>query len=337
MILWVNTFNNYFHAKTAQHAFEVLEAAGYDVVVPLQNLCCGRPLYDYGMLDRAKQFLRDVIDELRPELERGTPIVGLEPSCISVFKDELLNLFPDDADARRLSESVTLFGDFLAADASWSAPRLAAKATVHAHCHHKSVLGTAGDKSVLEAMGVDANWLDDGCCGMAGAFGFEAGEHYEVSVAVGELALLPSIRSAGPDDLIITDGFSCREQICQCTDREALHLADVIHLALRQLHPPAPLLRCHPELVEGRACRRTSLSKDASLSKDVPLAVSSSVHHVYVKDVAAVGQDAEAQLNLLEVPGLGGPIPLPSAGGRVAVAAREVKAEFRVLLVAGTH
>ncbi|MFY9630612.1 MAG: FAD-linked oxidase C-terminal domain-containing protein [Candidatus Cybelea sp.] len=237
VILWVDTFNNYFHAPTAQHAFEVLEAAGYDVVVPLQNLCCGRPLYDYGMLDRAKQFLRNVIDELRPELQRGTPIVGLEPSCISVFKDELLNLFPDDGDARRLSESVVMFGDFLTADESWSAPRLAAKATVHAHCHHKSVLGTAGDKSVLEAMGVDAKWLDDGCCGMAGAFGFEAGEHYEVSVTVGELALLPSIRNANPDELIITDGFSCREQISQCTDREALHLADVIHLALFQRHP----------------------------------------------------------------------------------------------------
>jgi Fe-S oxidoreductase len=232
VILWVDTFNNYFHAPTAQHAFEVLEAAGYEVVVPLQNLCCGRPLYDYGMLDRAKQFLRNVITELRPELERGTPVVGLEPSCISVFKDELINLFPDDVEARRLSESVMLLGDFLAADASWSAPKLDAKATVHAHCHHKSVLGTAGDKSVLEAMGVDATWLDDGCCGMAGAFGFEAGEHYEVSVKAGELALLPNIRSAAAGELIVTNGFSCREQIAQCTDREALHLADVIHLAL---------------------------------------------------------------------------------------------------------
>ncbi len=210
----------------------MLEAAGYEVVVPLQNLCCGRPLYDYGMLDRAKRLLRNIIDELRSELERGTPIIGLEPSCVSVFKDELLNLFPDDADARRLSESVTLLGDFLAADTSWSAPRLDVKAVVHAHCHHKSVLGTAGDKAVLEAMGVDANWLDDGCCGMAGAFGFEAGEHYEVSVKAGELALLPNVRNAAPDELIVTNGFSCREQIGQCTDRAALHLADIIHLAV---------------------------------------------------------------------------------------------------------
>ncbi|HEY1881621.1 MAG TPA: FAD-binding and (Fe-S)-binding domain-containing protein [Candidatus Cybelea sp.] len=241
VILWVDTFNNYFHAPTAQHAFEVLEDAGYEVVVPLQNLCCGRPLYDYGMLDRAKLFLRRVIDELRPELERGTPIVGLEPSCVSVFKDELLNLFPQDAGARRLSEAVTLLGEFLAADESWQAPKLAAKATVHAHCHQKAVLSTAGDTAVLKAMGVKAEWLDAGCCGMAGAFGFEAGEHYEVSVKAGELVLLPSVRKTASDDLIISNGFSCREQIRQCTDREALHLADVIYLAAQSRTLPSPL------------------------------------------------------------------------------------------------
>ncbi|MBV8530403.1 MAG: FAD-binding oxidoreductase [Candidatus Eremiobacteraeota bacterium] len=240
VLLWLDTFNNYFHAETARHALEVLEAAGYDVVVPERRLCCGRPLYDYGMLDLAKALLRQIMDELRPELEAGTPIVGLEPSCVSVFKDELLNLYPGDRDARRLSDQVMMLGDFLAADRSWAAPHLEARATVHAHCHHKSVLGTQADEAVLERMGVETRWLDDGCCGMAGAFGFEAGEHYEVSIKAGELAFLPHVREAGAGELIVSDGFSCREQVAQTGDRQVLHLADVLWLGLHH-DPGAPL------------------------------------------------------------------------------------------------
>ena len=231
VMLWVDTFNNYFHARTARHALEVLEAAGYDVVIPKRHLCCGRPLYDYGMLDLARVLLREIIDELRGQIEAGTKVVGLEPSCISVFKDEMLNLYPHDKDARRLSEQVMMLGDFLAADKSWTAPALDVRATVHAHCHHKSVLGTQGDQTILARMGVETRWLDDGCCGMAGAFGFEAGEHYDVSVKAGELAFLPHVRETRRDELIVSDGFSCREQVSQTTDRQALHLADVIWLA----------------------------------------------------------------------------------------------------------
>ena len=234
VILWADTFNNYFHSTTAQHAVEVLEAAGYEVLVPEQTLCCGRPLYDYGMIDLGKVFLRQIIDALRPEIERGTPVVGLEPSCVSVFRDELRNLYPNDPDATRLSNQTMMLGEFLAKDEGWRPPRLERKAVVHGHCHHKSLLGTAPDEDVMRKMGIDARWLDDGCCGMAGAFGFEAGEHYDVSLKVGELGYLPHVRSAASDELIVSDGFSCREQAMQTTDRQVLHLADVIWLAMQQ-------------------------------------------------------------------------------------------------------
>ena len=233
VILWADTFNTYFHAATARHAVEVLEAASYDVVVPEQVLCCGRPLYDYGMIRQAKGLLREILDALRPEIEAGTPVVGLEPSCISVFKDELLNLFPNDHDARRLSQQTMLLGDFLAKDERWTAPPLHRKVWLHGHCHHKSVLGMGGDRKVLHALGVELTELDDGCCGMAGAFGFEAGEHYDVSLACGELEYIPKVRDAAPDTIVIGDGFSCREQAAQTTPRQGLHLADVIWLALR--------------------------------------------------------------------------------------------------------
>jgi FAD/FMN-containing dehydrogenase/Fe-S oxidoreductase len=232
VILWADTFNNYFHSTTARHALSVLETAGYDVIVPETVLCCGRPLYDYGMIDLGKILLREIIDTLRPEIERGTPIVGLEPSCVSVFRDELRNLFPNDPEAARLSSQTMMFGEFLARDKEWSPPRLERKALVHGHCHHKSLLGTQPDEEVMKKMGLEARWLDDGCCGMAGAFGFEAGEHYDVSLKVGELGYLPAVREAAADTLLISDGFSCREQVMQTTDRQVLHFADVVWLAM---------------------------------------------------------------------------------------------------------
>ncbi|MGC2407505.1 MAG: FAD-binding and (Fe-S)-binding domain-containing protein [Candidatus Cybelea sp.] len=268
VILWADTFNTYFHAETAQHAVEVLETAGYDVVVPERTLCCGRPLYDYGMLGLAKTMLREIMDTLRPEIEAGTTIVGLEPSCVSVFKDELLNLYPNDRDAQRLSEQVMMFGDFLAQDVAWQPPRLDKRATVHAHCHHKSVLGTEGDAKVLERMGVDANWLDDGCCGMAGAFGFEAGEHYDVSMRAGELAYLPQVRATARDQLIVSDGFSCREQVMQTTDRQVLHLADVLWLALqpKSVAGERPELLAMPDRQAVRSHARRDFAVGAALA-----------------------------------------------------------------------
>ena len=232
VLLWPDTFNNYFHPATAQAAVDVLEAAGFRVLLPKENLCCGRPLYDFGLLDRAKRLLRRILDVLASEIAGGVPLVVLEPSCAAVFRDELLNLFPDDPRARKLSQQTFLLSEFLEKKAQhFTLPKLARKALLHGHCHHKSIMKMTNEESVLKKMGVDFHAPAPGCCGMAGSFGFEK-EKYEVSVAIGELELLPAVRKTPPDSLIIADGFSCREQISQCAGREAVHLAQVIQMAL---------------------------------------------------------------------------------------------------------
>jgi Fe-S oxidoreductase len=234
VILWPDTFNNYFSPQTAIAAVEVLESAGYEVLLPPGTLCCGRPLYDFGMLARAKDLLLQVLDDLAPFIEADVPVVGLEPSCAAVFRDEIRNLFPRDERARCLSEQTFLLSEFLEKCApDFQLPRLQRKAILHGHCHHKSVMKMTDEEAVLTRMGVDFQAPAPGCCGMAGSFGFEE-DKYEVSIAVGELELLPAVRGAATDSLIIADGFSCREQIAQCTDRHALHLAEVIQMALTE-------------------------------------------------------------------------------------------------------
>ena len=245
VILWADTFHNYFHPETAQAAVEVLEAAGFEVLVPQANLCCGRPLYDFGMLDRAKRLLLATLDVLEPKLAAGVPVVGLEPSCVAVFRDELCNLFPDDARARRLSRQTFLLSEFLEKSApNFVIPPLRRKALVHGHCHHKSIMKMTDEESVLRRLGLDFHAPAPGCCGMAGSFGFEE-EKYKFSQDIGELELLPAVRAAAPETLIIANGFSCREQIAQGTDRRALHLAEVLQMALHQAAdgsetPPQP-------------------------------------------------------------------------------------------------
>ncbi len=231
-ILWPDTFNNHFHPEVAQAAVEVLETAGFQVWVPERSLCCGRPLYDFGMLDTAKKLLRQVLDTLRPAIAAGIPVVGLEPSCVAVFRDEMVNLFPNDEDARRLHQQTFLLSEFLESKADhFQPPHLTRKALVHGHCHHKSIMKMDAEKKVLSKIGLDYQMLETGCCGMAGSFGFEK-EHFDISRAVGEQVLLPAVRQAAEDTLLITDGFSCREQIEQLTGRRPLHLAEVLQLAL---------------------------------------------------------------------------------------------------------
>ncbi|HEU0025763.1 MAG TPA: FAD-linked oxidase C-terminal domain-containing protein [Ktedonobacterales bacterium] len=232
VILWPDTFNNHFHPEVAMAAVEVLEAAGYTVIVPEQTLCCGRPLYDYGFLDMAKRLLRQILSTLAADIQAGTPVVGLEPSCVSVLRDELVNLFPHDENARRLSQQTFLLSEFLARE-GYTPPKLEGKALVHGHCHHKALMGMRDEEALLKAMGLDFTTLDSGCCGMAGAFGFER-EHYQISVDVGERVLLPAVRAADERTLVLTDGFSCREQITQVTGRHTLHLAEALQMALRQ-------------------------------------------------------------------------------------------------------
>jgi Fe-S oxidoreductase len=235
VLLWPDTFNNYFHPETAKAAVEVLEAAGWQVIVPEPWLCCGRPLYDWGMLGLAKRQLGQIVEALRPQIRAGIPMVGLEPSCTAVFRDELLNLFPHDEDARRLQAQTLTLAEFLTEKAdAYELPQLRRKAIVHGHCHHKAIMRMHAEADVLDRLGLDYELLDSGCCGMAGSFGFEKGERYEVSMRAGERVLLPAVRGCAPDTLVIGDGFSCREQIAQATDRQALHLAQVLQMALRE-------------------------------------------------------------------------------------------------------
>ncbi len=238
VLLWADTFNNYFQPQTARAAVEVLETAGYRVLVPQANLCCGRPLYDFGMLDRAERLLLEILDTLEPEIEAGIPVVGLEPSCVAVFRDELINLFPRDERAQALSRQTFLLSEFLEQELGPNAslPQINRKALLHGHCHHKSIMKMTAEESLLRRIGVDFQSPAPGCCGMAGSFGFEH-DKFEVSAAIGELELLPAVRQAPPDWLIIADGFSCREQIAQGTGRHALHLAEVLQMLLHGADP----------------------------------------------------------------------------------------------------
>ena len=234
VILWADTFNNYFLPSTAIAAVDVLEAAGFEVMVPPGNLCCGRPLYDFGMLGRAKGLLLEALDTLAPYIAAGVPVVGLEPSCAAVFRDELKNLFPKDERARHLAQQTFLLSEFLEKCApEFELPKLERKAIVHGHCHHKSIMKMTEEEAVLHKMGISFQTPAPGCCGMAGSFGFEQ-DKYAVSMAVGELELLPAVRRAPLDSLIIANGFSCREQIAHGTARHAFHLAEVIQMALEE-------------------------------------------------------------------------------------------------------
>jgi Fe-S oxidoreductase len=161
-------------------------------------------------------------------------VIALEPSCGAVLRDELPNLFPDDEDAKRLTRQTLSLGEFLAGlGDQWRAPRLERTALVHLHCHQKATTDTDCDAQVLDRLGLDHQILNAGCCGLAGSFGYEAGEKYEVSMKAGEHGLFPAVRGAPAHALLITDGFSCSSQIAHGTDRQALHLAQVVQMALR--------------------------------------------------------------------------------------------------------
>jgi Fe-S oxidoreductase len=228
VLLWADTFTNYFQPSVAEAASDVLAAAGFRVKVLQRHVCCGRPLYDFGMLDRAKRYLIDCMNALSAELAAGTPIVVLEPSCASVFRDEASNLLPDDPRTVKLKKQTLLLSEFLLKMApEFKPPQTQRNMLLHVHCHQRAIFNVKDEISALTATGGDVKMLDSGCCGMAGPFGFEQ-KSFSVSQALGERALLPAVRAADARTLIVTDGFSCREQIAQNTDRRAVHLAEVL-------------------------------------------------------------------------------------------------------------
>ncbi len=236
VVLFADTFTDGFAPSQGLAALRVLRAAGFEVEVPRADLCCGRPLYDRGFLKQGRRLLTRVLDAFQSELDSGVPVVVLEPSCEAVFHDELPNLLSADPRAKRLDRMAMGLGEFVARNPHSFGPaltgRLAAPAVLHGHCHQKALVGMADEAAVLRSIGLAPAQPEPGCCGMAGAFGFERGEHYELSMLIGERALLPAVRAADEDALVIADGFSCREQISQSTGKRALHLAEILEMAL---------------------------------------------------------------------------------------------------------
>ena len=236
VVLWADTFTNLFEPDIGTAALEVLDAAGFAPQLSPPGLCCGRPLYDFGMLGIAKRALRRVLNDMSTPIQEGWPVVVLEPSCASVFRDELRKLMPHDEHARRLAAQTVTLDELLERDApDWDPPRLERRALIHGHCHRGALSGPGFGRDLLARAGLDASLTNAGCCGMAGSFGYEAGERYEVSMAIGERVLLPAVREAGPDTILVADGFSCRTQIAAGTGRRALHTAEVLQLGLQPI------------------------------------------------------------------------------------------------------
>jgi Fe-S oxidoreductase len=230
VLLWPDTWNNYYHPQTLVAAETVLTETGFAVDAPEGHICCGRPLYDFGFLDHARNYLEDVLKRMAPRIDAGMPFIFLEPSCASVFKDELLEFFPKDDRAQRLSKQVWLLADWLAANApDWLPWRLeGAHVLLHGHCHHKAVFGgPASEMALLRRAGANVEQIKAGCCGMAGPFGFEA-EKFEVSKMIAGDGLMPAVEAAGPTTVLLADGFSCREQIQQLGHKQALHFVELL-------------------------------------------------------------------------------------------------------------
>ena len=241
MVLWPDTFTEHLSPSVGRAAVRVLEAAGVGIELPGNGegrgdgrgegrggrVCCGLTYVSTGQLDRARTVMRRTLDLMEPLLERGLPVVVLEPSCAATLTTDLPELLGDDPRAARLAASVRTFAQALEECApAWRPPVLDRPVAGQTHCHQHAVLGDAAERRLRERAGLTGE-LSGGCCGLAGNFGFERG-HYEVSVACAEDQLLPSVRASGPDTELLADGFSCRTQLDQLEGRGARHLAEVL-------------------------------------------------------------------------------------------------------------
>ncbi|MBP0459860.1 FAD-binding and (Fe-S)-binding domain-containing protein [Streptomyces montanisoli] len=249
VLLWPDTFTTYFHPSIAKAAVRVMEDAGFHVAVPTEAVCCGLTWISTGQLDTAKRVLSRSIQTLQPWIEAGTPVVGLEPSCTAVFRADAPELMPDDEDVKRLAKQFLTFSELLLRHApeDWQPPTLTRAATVQTHCHQHAITKFDADRELMRRAGIDADVLDEGCCGLAGNFGFEAG-HHDVSMRIAEQGVLPAVRDAAPDAFVLADGFSCRTQIEQGgAGRGVLHLAEALALGLDGSVPED-----HPEKAASR-------------------------------------------------------------------------------------
>jgi Fe-S oxidoreductase/FAD/FMN-containing dehydrogenase len=232
VLLFPDTFTNFFEPEVGTAATQVLERAGFDVILPPKDLCCGRPLYEAGKLDAARARLLEIVEALGPFVDRGISIVGLEPSCLLTLRDELLAFFPRYSAARKIAGKAMLLDEFLANHAKqFRPPNLKGQALIHGHCHQKTLVGLAPELELLKkAQGLTVEALDAGCCGMAGAFGYDV-RRFEISRTIAQRVLIPALQQAPPDTLIIADGFACRSQIRQfCEGCHPMHLAQALNI-----------------------------------------------------------------------------------------------------------
>ena len=226
VVIMVDTFTDHFSPEVGQAAVRVLRRAGWEPFVVERAGCCGLTWISTGQLDGAKKQLRALVSDLAPAAERHVPVIGLEPSCTAVVRGDAAELLPGDADAALVSRSTSTLAEFLAGDDRWAAPDLAGVDVVaQPHCHHHGVMGWSPDAALLRGAGANLQQLG-GCCGLAGNFGVEQG-HYEVSVKVAEQHLFPAM-DAKPDAALLADGFSCRTQIADLTERRGIHLAQLL-------------------------------------------------------------------------------------------------------------
>jgi len=244
VVLLVDTFNRYFEPENVRAALDVLEAAGYKVEIAAPRdggrpLCCGRTFLAAGLVDEARVEAQRMLDALRPFVDRGVPIVGLEPSCLLTLRDEYL-VMGLDGEIGPTAERALLFEEFLADEADAGrlrldlAPLRAQTALLHGHCHQKAFDAMAAVRKVLGMIpGLNVQTVDSGCCGMAGSFGYEA-EHFVVSMKMAEQSLLPAVRNAGPETIVVADGTSCRHQIRDGARKKALHVARVLQMSLEE-------------------------------------------------------------------------------------------------------
>lgn len=242
VVLFADSFNAYHTPPPLQAAAQFLDATGHRVEVPGPRTCCGRTLLSKGQIPAAQRRALRTVEVLHPYAADGVPIVGLEPSCILTLRDEFLDLLPGEPRAEAVADAVYTFEEYVAeraedgafADVAWQNGR--GDVLVHGHCHQKALIGTDATERVLSLPGYQVEAVDAGCCGMAGAFGYEA-EHVEVSKQMAELRLAPAVRAAAPDTALAATGFSCRSQIKDVTDRTAQHPAELLWAAL---DAPAP-------------------------------------------------------------------------------------------------
>jgi Fe-S oxidoreductase len=252
VLLWPDTFTNYFHPHIGQSAVQVLEEAGWQVEIPTEPLCCGLTWISTGQLAIAKRMLRRTSAHLAEHVRSGGLVVGLEPSCAAVFRSDAPELLPEDHDIARLREQTVTLSELLLDHTPGWTPRPVrgdVRALAQVHCHQHAITGWGKDQELLAAAGVSVERLNSGCCGLAGNFGFERG-HLDVSKACAEEVLLPAVRSADPSTVIFADGFSCRTQIHELSDRDGVHLAELLAGILDSDSDTSPDLTTAPRPTE---------------------------------------------------------------------------------------